>query len=254
MLQDAHVHLHHAKEASVAAAIIKDAQKNGVGRFFCNAASPEDWHTLQALSKENPSIIPFYGIHPWGADKAEKDWKVALGKYLAKRTCGVGEIGLDHRKDVDINLQNEIFFAQLEIALERDLPVSIHCVHAWGAVLEKLRSMPFKKMRIMFHLFSGSQEVLSELISMGVYFSFSFGIADCGPEKVRKAFLTAPLDKIFLETDYPYVQGPFKEPEIGSSGYFDRLKELYKIAALVKNIDKEEMEKVVWDNGTVFLH
>ena len=254
MLQDSHIHLEHVKDSSVMESILAKAPERRVKRFFCNAASPDDWDLVSELARAGDTIVPFYGIHPWKVDEIKDGWYEELKKRLEVRPVGVGEVGLDHCKNrPDHDLQKGIFLRQLDLAISLDLPVAIHCVSAWETMLEELRKRRAKKARMMFHLFSGSTEVLSELLGMGAFISFSFGISEGGSRRAREAFQVTPLNRILLETDYPYIQKPFKENVPGADDYFDRLGKLYKLAAELKGINEEKLEKAVWENGSIFM-
>ena len=255
MLQDIHVHLQDIQDRRLSAAIIARAEEQGVGRLVCNATSPADWDAVGGIAMACPSVIPFFGVHPWFARSARVGWDAGLKSHLtAFARSGIGEIGLDYRKSrADFALQETVFTRQLDIAFELNRPIQIHCVEAWGRMLELFRERPMKNIPFMFHLFSGSAEVLTELLAMGAHVSFSLGIADGGPEKVRRAFQATPLDRLLLETDFPYMPGKRYDASVNSDGYFGQLKGVYAIAAAQRGISADALEKAVWTNGSAFV-
>ena len=253
MLQDAHIHLQDSPEE--ADDISAEASGRNVGRFFCNGTSTQDWPGVMELAVSHDNIIPFFGMHPWYADQAVEGWDEALTGYLASKDARMGEIGLDAaRKNVSFARQREVFARQLDIAVELGKPFTVHCVQAWDALLEELRARKDKKLSFMAHWFSGTPETASELIGLGGYISCSPRLLYDRALKHRSSFTAAPVDRILLETDYPYTPDPGAEGVKGTPGYFEWLSSLYGIAARLKNMEPKTFEQKVWDNGTVFLH
>lgn len=254
MLQDIHAHLQDIKDPVLLSGMMDGIEKNGVGRIVCNATSPLDWDGVAAISGKYKNVVPFFGIHPWMVKRAGLNWEDRLRKILLQASSGVGEIGLDHGKfRPDHALQLSTFTTQLDIAIELKRPVAIHCVGAWGTLLGVLKERPMKDAPFMMHLFSGSVDVMKEIVGLGGYISFSLGISEGGPEKVRAAFQAVPVDRFLLETDYPYVPDRPEEPSASPDEYFSRLKKVYEKAALLKGVKSEDLEKRVWENGTVFM-
>ncbi|KAB2618925.1 deoxyribonuclease tatdn3 [Pyrus ussuriensis x Pyrus communis] len=89
---------------------------------------------------------------------------------------GVSEIGLDkgsHGKKVDFADQVNVFRQQLELAKELKRPASIHCVQAFGDLLQIMKSLGPFPAGVILHSFLGSAEMVPEFASLGAYFSFS---------------------------------------------------------------------------------
>lgn len=253
MLQDAHIHLQDRPEEAIE--ISAGALARGVGRFFCNGTSARDWPRVRELAASGDSIIPFFGVHPWYADKAAGRWDKALIGYLERPGSCIGEIGLDaSKKNISFERQREVFTRQLDIAAELKKPFAVHCVQAWDALLGELRMRKDKKLSFMAHWFSGSPEVALELIKLDGYISFSPRLLYERALKHRSALAVTPVDRILLETDYPYTPDSVSAEAPGVSKYFEWLSSLYGIAARLKDMDEKRFEQKVWDNGTIFLH
>ncbi len=256
MLQDAHIHIQDAGPEGEK--ILRGAARNGVGRFFCNGATPSDWEAVKSLSRSCDGVVPFFGVHPWYIDEAVPDWEKTLAGYLSDTAARIGEIGLDRAKrGISFERQLEVFRTQLDIASEMQRPFTVHCVQAWDALLQELhRRVPRAghKTPFIIHWFSGSPEVAGDLVKLGAYISFSPRLIDAVGGKQEESFRQVPADRILLETDYPYMPGAPSGVMTDAQSYFSTLHSLYKGAAALKGMREDEFTRRVWDNGTVFVY
>jgi len=106
-------------------------------------------------------------------------------------------------KGHDMALQEEMFVAQMEIAAERSLPVSIHCLQAWGRLFELLRNGPRPARGFVLHSFGGPQEMIQSLAVLGAYFSLPGYFAHERKSRQREAFRHVPPERLLIETDAP---------------------------------------------------
>lgn len=164
-------------------------------RSLCCATRPADWPALAALATADPRITPAYGLHPWYAAEAEGNWLAELENYLKAGPCCAGEMGLDLARPAPG--QAEVFRAQLELARKYDRPAVIHCVRAWGKLLEILRAV--RPGRFLLHAYGGSPELVKELAALGAY--FSFGSELLTRPGSRAAHDTVPPDRLLYESD-----------------------------------------------------
>ena len=133
-----------------------------------------------------------------------RDWELNLNRFLDQAPAGVGEVGLDRWiKDFDLQDQERVFVTQLRIAAERDLPLSIHCLQAWGRLLEVLQAQPRPRCGFLLHSFGGPREMIPALSRLGAYLSLPGYYAHDRKARQREAFKTVPLDRLLLETDAP---------------------------------------------------
>jgi len=203
---DSHLHLQAQSLELTLDGILERAEKAGVERMFCNATHEEDWQAVINLADKGKEggkqiVVPFLGIHPWFAESARTGWEGRLLARLQELPAGIGEIGLDKCCRADFDRQQRVFEAQLRMASTLRRPVAIHCVKAWGLLLEILENFAAAKQlpTIMIHAYGGSTETLQRLIGLGCFISFSCRlIAD---HKRHPSFLATPLPSLLLETD-----------------------------------------------------
>ncbi len=148
-----------------------------------------------------PSSGPFtVGLHPWHVDMArlEADLAAVAAGARHPRCLAVGECGLDHRCATPRADQERAFAAQVDIARKADLPLVVHCVHAWPEIVAaRLVAAPPRPWVI--HGFRGNRELACDLVRHG--FMLSFGLALLASNALREAFAAIPVGSLFLETD-----------------------------------------------------
>ncbi|XP_074269931.1 uncharacterized protein LOC141592935 [Silene latifolia] len=206
-LFDAHCHLQEPRIFSFAPQVIRSTLDTGVVSFAVNGTSEEDWHLVKQMSDSYPSVVPCFGIHPLWVPERSPNWFSVLRQYFESTPCAaVGEIGLDKGskgKTINFSDQVDVCKKQLELAKELKRPASVHCVRAFGDLLDVMKSTgPFPE-GVILHSFLGSPEMVPQLASLGGYFSFSGFLMAMKPQKAKKLVKSVPSDRILLETDAP---------------------------------------------------
>ena len=213
MLIDAHNHLQDARFEGKATELVALMEQVGISACVVNGTENSDWHRVAELAQRFPKfVLPSFGLHPWKVKGRGEDWLVELEDLLqAFPSAGVGEIGLDRWiEDHDIEDQQEVFRAQLQLALKYDRPCTIHCLRAWGQLLKELKS--FEQLpRFLVHSFGGSIETGRKLAKLGAYFSFSGYFLREQKLKTVEVFRGLPKDRILVETDAPDMLLPESE-------------------------------------------
>ena len=168
----------------------------------CDLSSSEK---AMKLSEEYDFVYFAAGIHPENLDGLPEDYAEVLKEYLNHPKCvAIGEIGLDYYwKDDNREQQKQVFRAQMALAAEKSVPVIIHDREAHGDTLEIVREFP--EARGVFHCFSGSREMAEELLKKGWYLGFDGPVTYKNARKTLETLDIAPLDRILIETDSPYL-------------------------------------------------
>jgi TatD DNase family protein len=169
-----------------------------------NGACESDWPQVLILARENKIVLPSFGYHPWYLHERTPDWLQNLEKFLDEIPGTIGEIGLDRWKpDLRYDGQEEVFLAQLDLAAQRDLPLSIHCLQAWGRLHELLRDHARPARGFVLHSFGGPAEMIPAFTKLGAYFSFPGYFLHERKLRQRKAFKQVPPARLLIETDAP---------------------------------------------------
>lgn len=206
-LFDAHCHLQDPRILNKAPQIIKEALDKGVVHFAVDGIFENDWQLVKEMSDKYPSVIPNFGIHPWYVAERSPNWMSTLKEFFeANPAAAVGEIGLDkgsRGRQIDFGDQVEVFSQQLQLAKALKRPASIHCVRAFGDMLDVLKSLgPFPS-GLVLHSYMGSADLVPEFAKLGAYFSFSGFLMASKESKAKKMVKAVPVERILLETDAP---------------------------------------------------
>ena len=189
---DAHCHILTDAEMERAAA-------RGVRRFIVNATRPSDWAAVVKMAtREN--VYGAIGVHPWRVAELSDGWDSELiNTLMAHPDLMVGEIGLD-KNHPDMEIQKSVFCRGLQIAHDLNRVAHIHCVGAWGKMMDILRGCELPP-AIVFHAFSGAAELVPELVARGCCFSFGAEICDEKHIRARQAVALVPESCILVESD-----------------------------------------------------
>ncbi len=208
-LVDVHLHLQDLRLENGRASILGAMREVGVVWWGVNGTCSEDWEEVALLAKSCPEVFPFFGVHPWKVRTVVADWEAQLLKKLAEfPKSGVGEIGVDKWiREPQISSQREIFASQLSIAQREKRPVSIHCLQAWGHLIEVLDESDFDG-PFLLHSYGGPLEMISGLCDRGAYFSVSGYFFREDKQNKLETFRKIPGDRILLETDAPDMVPP----------------------------------------------
>ena len=203
-LYDAHNHLQDDRLGPHREAVLASMRRENVRRMVVNGSCEKDWPEVLELARKYPEVMPSFGCHPWYVKERTPDWQKALLRHLDAVPSAVGEVGLDRWiKDYDPEEQEEVFVWQLRLAAERELPVSIHCLQAWGRLLETLRAEPRPRCGFLLHSYGGPREMIAPLAALGAYFSLPGYFAHERKTRQRETFRAVPPDRLLIETDAP---------------------------------------------------
>ncbi|MEP4079669.1 TatD family hydrolase [Haloferula sp.] len=208
ILFDAHNHLQRFPDPD---AIIAGMKTAGITGCIVNGTSESDWPQVAELAENHPDFVhPAFGLHPWFAHQRSNSWIETLHSYLDRFShASVGECGLDRWiKQPDLDEQLTVFLPQLTLARERNLPITIHALKAWGPLLETFEKEPPPERGFLLHSFGGSPELVTQLTPLGAHFSFSGYFLHPRKSTVLDAYRTVPSDRLLLETDAPEMLPP----------------------------------------------
>lgn len=216
-LVDAHIHLSDPEYNQKVSKIIEDAKRSNVVALVSNSMNLQTSLLSLQLAKEHPCLVyAALGIHPWSVGHlSSNEMQDTIDLILQHGTrdeklVAVGEIGLDYQsaKSQELrNLQRKVFDEMLRAAGKLSLPVVIHSRGTAAEILSLLPSYSLKG--ALFHWFSGSKELLHQIIDRGYY--ISEGPPSIYSSRIQEIIKQTPLTNLLTETDGPvHFWGPFK--------------------------------------------
>ena len=203
-LFDAHCHFDFSEFDERRDQVLANARALDVRGLVIPGVRRPDWARLVSLAKPEAGLWYCLGIHPWYISEHGAEDLSALETALEKRAfgcLGVGECGLDALQG-SIDEQKPWFAAQVQIAIQLDLPLVVHSVKAHDQVAALLRSERWQG-RALIHGFSGSYQQACRFIELGCYIGVGGVITHERAKKTRDVISRLPADVLVLETDAP---------------------------------------------------
>jgi len=207
------VHTHINMLEAQPADVLRDCRQAGVERLITIGTGHDDLPTVVRMVDElKPMVFGTLGFHPHDANTYNQVGEDFLLNNLDHpRIVGVGEIGLDYfYKHSEIETQKRVFRRQLEIAIEKKLPIEIHTRDAEADTIEILNQYR-GQVRGLFHCFTGTPWLADKGLELGFNISISGVVTFKNADVLREIVKTIPLDRIHVETDAPFLTpAPFR--------------------------------------------
>jgi TatD DNase family protein len=210
-LVDSHCHLDFPDLAPEHTAILARAREAGVHRMVTICTRLKNEPAVRAIAEAHPEVFYAAGTHPMhAADEplASLAELVALARH--PRFVGIGETGLDYHYTADSKaVQQTSLRIHIEAAQETGLPLIVHARDAdqdMEAILAE--GMARQAFGCVMHCFSSGPRLAEAALEMGFYLSISGIAAFPKSQDLRDIFAKAPLDRLLLETDSPYLAPP----------------------------------------------
>lgn len=206
-LIDTHVHLDDSRLRQELGPVLELARKMKVTKMINIGHDMESSLASTVLAAEHVNIWAAIGIHPHSAStlNAERLKKLAELAALAK-VVAVGEIGLDYHYDLSPRpVQRQAFAAQLELAAQLGLPVIIHQREAVADTLSILAAAAPLTHGGVMHCFSGSVETMMQCLDLNLHIGLGGPVTFANARRAKEVAAAAPLERLVLETDCPYL-------------------------------------------------
>ena len=210
MIIDTHAHIDGDAYDEDREAVIARARENGVQYMVNIGCDIESSYRSMELAEQYDFIYATAGIHPHDVKSIDAESYAHLRQLLLHpKVIALGEIGLDFFKDYSPHDEQRTHFRkQIQLAREMNKPIIIHSRDAKDDIIAILSEFYAKDATAhsgIFHCFSGDQELADKALEMGFYISFSGAITFKNAEDLRNVAKTIPADRLFAETDCPYL-------------------------------------------------
>ncbi len=210
-ITDSHCHLDFPDFDGQLNEIVTRAAQAGVSRMVTICTRLRNETTIRAIAEAHAAVFYAAGTHPMSAadePMATVDELVALSQH--PKFVGIGETGLDYHYTADsAEVQKQSLRIHIEAAQRTGLPLIIHARAAdddMARILnEEYRNAPYS---CVMHCFSSSADLAKAALDLGFYLSMSGIAAFPKSQELRDIFASAPVDRILVETDAPYLAPP----------------------------------------------
>ena len=208
MLVDSHCHLDFDAFEADFDGVLARAATSDVETMVTICTRLSRFDDVRAIAEAHPKVWCSLGVHPHEAAEEGLNAPDRLIDLSAHpRVVGIGETGLDYYYEHSPREAQRVSFrAHIAAARETGLPLIVHTRDADDDTMDILEEEyargPFQG---LIHCFSASQELAERALKIGFYLSFSGIVTFRRAEAVQAVAKTAPLDRLLVETDAPYL-------------------------------------------------
>lgn len=252
MLIDTHCHIHESDYPLDKEEVIKHAHKAGVDQIICIGTDTEDSRLAIELANKYEVVFASIGVHPHYANKSlDNFFDFVKTVEFNEKIIAIGEIGLNCHNPNDPPIENQIKILkqQIELALERDLPIIFHVRDAYDDFWKVLDDFnDGKPIRGVLHSFTDTIDNMNEGLRRGFYFSIN-GISTFTHDHLQKEmFNSIPLDRLLLETDAPWLTPyPLRGKIRTNEPAF--IKEIAEYTSKTRHVSVEEIASITTANA-----
>ena len=248
-LIDSHAHIQGKEFAGEADALIARAGEAGVEKIIAVGGAGDMSSNTEAvaLAQSFPNVYATVGMHPHDAKDVGDDVLRAIRELTShSKVIAVGETGLDYYYNHSPHdVQRRVFIQFIHIARETALPIVVHERDAAHDAVEMLRTEGGGKLRGVIHCFTGTYEAAREYLDLGFYLSFTGIITFKNAEPLREVVRKVPLQRMFVETDSPYLT---PVPHRGKRNEPAYVRFVADMVAKIKTVSLEEVARTTTCN------
>ena len=249
MIFDTHAHYDDEAFDSDRDELLASMPAKGIGRIVNVTASYRSLVQSPELADRYDHVYTSMGLHPTEVYELDMDDALSVVRDRCRRpkVVAIGEIGLDyHYDDTDEKKQRAYFDAQLEIALQENLPVIIHSRDAAAETFDVMKDYAAKGGRGVIHCYSYTKEFAREFLNLDYYIGIGGVLTFSNAKKLKEAAEYIPMDHIVLETDSPYLA---PVPNRGKRNSSLNLPYVVQALAEIKGMTAQEIENITWNNA-----
>lgn len=248
MFFDTHSHLNFPQFEADLPSVVARARQNKVSDILVVGTDAESNRKAVRVALEH-KLWASLGLHPSDIETDNPTIPGIKDLLPNDRVVAVGEVGLDYTCAVDRSRQITAFRGFLETAKSLGLPIIIHSRDAAEETLNVLRQAgPTKG---VWHCFSGDTNLAEKVLGLGLFISFTANITYRKNEALRQVVAAAPLERLLLETDCPFMPPEGKRGRRNEPAYIPLLAQA--IAGIKKTTVEEVAEKTYNNSYNLFL-
>ncbi len=247
---DTHAHYNDEAYKDDLTEVLEKCKNAGVDRIINVGYNKESSLKSIEFSNKYENFYAAIGVHPHDVDNDTAQDIYDMYDKNNKKIVAIGEIGFDYAfvKD-NKEKQKKLFMEQIELANTLKLPISIH---SRDASLDTYNTLKEKKPEygILFHCFQPSDDLVRLVLENNYFVAFGGNITFKRNATFKRYIDMIPISQIVIETDCPYLT---PEPFRGTRNDSSHLNLVCKKLAEYKEMEEEEVSKIVYDNSLKFF-
>ncbi|MDO4910389.1 MAG: TatD family hydrolase [Corynebacterium sp.] len=254
MFIDAHTHLSsiiRKGEPTTVEELMERAAAVGVGSVITVSDDMAESEEAVKHAQQNENVYCSLAFHPTNAHELDEECRARMQELVRDPKCvAIGETGLDEywigkmESCPELPVQEEAFRWHIALARDVDKPVMIHSRDADENLLRVLRDEELPR-EVMLHCFSSPMETAREALDLGCVLSFCGNTTFKRNDYLREVAAYAPLDRILIETDAPFMS---PEPKRGRRNEPSHIVHTYQCVADARGMSLEALEEAVEQN------
>lgn len=248
-LIDTHSHIYAEEFDPDIQQVIQRALEVGVDKIFLPNIDMPSVAPMMQLVDQFPSVcFPMMGLHPTSVNENYLNDLSEMEKLLTqKRFYAIGEVGIDLYWDKTfLTQQQDAFDRQIQWSLKHQLPLIIHSRDSYDEIFQVLEQYKNRKLRGIFHCFSGTLEQAHRITQMGFLLGVG-GVLTFKNAGLDKIYDKIPVEHLVLETDAPYLAPTPKRGKRNESAY---LPYIAQKLAQIQGITPERVAEITTTNAS----
>lgn len=243
MFIDIHNHLNYYGDEKISK-IVERARKENVNYILVNGTDVKSNRKILELDREYEEVKVALGVYPMeclemGSEKLDDE--ISFIRDNKEHVKAIGEVGMDLKEAEPETLeqQKENLSKFVKLSMELDIPIIVHSRKAEKETIELLEDLGAKK--VIMHCFFGSRKLIKRIIDNGWYLTVPTCV--CYNNQMQELVELVPVEKMFCETDSPYMH-----PGRAKNNEPSLVIESYKKVAEIKQISLNELENTIEEN------
>ncbi len=206
MLIDTHSHIHFDEFRADIDDVLARAHAAGVEKIITVGCNDTDSAQAVAVAKSYEHVWASVGLHPHDADRGYEALEEVARLSGFDKVIAIGECGLDnYRSETTIDEQERALRFQIELGLERNLPMIFHVRDAFPQFFSLLDEYDGEGVRGLVHCFSAGVPELEGSLKRGLYIALNGIMTFTKDPSQLDAAKQVPIDRLVLETDCPFL-------------------------------------------------
>jgi len=248
---DTHAHLTSEQILPHLKGVLERAEQSGLAKIVNICTDIKSLEEGLRLHQDFPWVYNAAATTPHDVEKEGEEFFPYVERAAAEgKLIAIGETGLDYfYEHSNKKVQQDFLVRYFALALKMQLPLIFHCRDAFNDLFA-MADIHYSGAPAVLHCFTGSIEEAKGVLDRGWYLSLSGIVTFKKSEGLREVAKYVPLDRLFIETDAPYLapqnhRGKQNEPSF--------ILETAEAIARAKGIFVEEITRSSTENALRFF-